>query len=429
MIPQVYGEYLLTSRLVERSMAEVFLAVRLGDRAGRIVVLKRAPIDEPASGSIAESLRREAEVLGGGNIDGIAALVDSGELAGLPFVVLEHVKGQPLDAILAAGPIDRQAAMLLGRDVARALAALHARGWVHGDVTPSNVIVDEAGEATLVDLGIARRIGETREMPAGKPGYASPEAAIGKPASASDDVYGWGTIVAECITGARLFRETDLAEAAARRSQLPLPVEETALLASALSLDPSGRPTAAKIVESIAPEHDKRRILADAVLSAELRAGSDAQQRPSDDHGVAQTTSDPAIARMVQASSVRPPASSGLGKRALLVIASLVTSAALVGGYFVGRRTARHKEDASLSLPQLPPRAEVKLDGRTLLGAGSTRQIPIDPGSHKLTIQLGKKEAREYEFAAEPGEHVVLVVVPMNRATGTGKAGRNDPGE
>lgn len=420
-VPQVFGDYLLTSRLALRSMAEVFVAVRLGDRSGRLLVLKRAPFDEAPSGAIAESLRREIAVLDGEAIAGVVKMLDHGEIGGLPFIVLEYVKGQPLDALLSLGPMDKAAAIVVGRDIARALSALHARGWVHGDVAPSNIVVDDAGEATLLDLGIARRIGEPREMPAGKPGYASPEAAVGKPARPSDDVYGWGTVVAECLVGGRLFRETDLAEAAARRSHLPLPIEDDELLASALALDVAVRPTADGIVAALKPDPEGRRVLASAVLSAELRTEDDASERVSSEPLLTSTASDPAIVRMVEASSDRPRAGSpkaNAGKKSLrwiLALASVLVGVALVGGFFIGRRTARHDVQTKMTLPQIPPRTEIQLDGRTLLGAGTLREIPIDPGSHKLTVRIARRDAKEYEFVAEPGDHVVLLVVPVNR--------------
>ncbi len=68
-----------------------------------------------------------------------------------------------------------------------------------------------------------------------------------------------------------------------------------------------------------------------------------------------------------------------------------------------------------MSLPQLPARAEVKLDGRTLLNASGASRLPIEPGAHKLSVQIGRQDTREYEFVAQPGEHVVLVVVPNAR--------------
>jgi hypothetical protein len=277
--PQVFGEYLLTSRLVERSMAEVFLGVRLGDRTGRLIVVKRAPLDESASGAVAESIRREIEVLSSGPTKAWSRWSITARSPGCRSsrsstrrVARSTTSSKQVRSIATPR-------MLVGRDLARAIASLHAGGWVHGDVTPSNVVIDDTGEALLVDLGIARRLGEAREMPAGKPGYASPEAAVGKPASPSDDVYAWGIVVAECLIGGRLFREADLAEAAARRSSLPLPVEEAPLLAAALGLEPASRPEASALVAGISADASKRRVLADAafVCGAARRCGRPAQ--------------------------------------------------------------------------------------------------------------------------------------------------------
>lgn len=434
MTPQVFGEYLLTSRLVERSMTEVFLAVRLGDKSARVVVLKRAPLDEAASGSVAESLRREIEVLREGRIDRVTALVDHGEVAGLPFVVLEHINGQPLDAILASGPLERGTTMLLARDLALALASLHAKGWVHGDVTPSNIVIDDAGEATLVDLGIARRTNELREMPAGKPGYASPEAALGKPARPSDDVYGWGVVVAECLLGGRLFRETDLAEAATRPERLPNAVMDVHMVASALSREPERRPAAQAIAAGIEPSHEGRRSLADAVNASQLR-GAGPRSVPARggvgvtkiDLGFAEPVAAKTVGSLVVAARNKGPGSHGphppSSRTSALAIVAIVLSVAMlfgaVGAFFLGRRTganaAKRRETTTLTLPTIPPRAEVKLDGRTLLTPNATTNLDIEPGSHKLTVQIARREPREYEFVAEAGDHVVLVVVPVQR--------------
>lgn len=442
MTPQVFGDYLLTSRLVERSMTEVFLAVRLGDKSARVVVLKRAPLDEAASGSVAESLRREIEVLREGRIDRVAALLDHGEVAGLPFVVLEHVNGQPLDAILASGPLDRKTSLLLARDLALALASLHAKGWVHGDVTPSNIVVDDAGEATLVDLGIARRSNEPREMPAGKPGYASPEAALGKPARPSDDVYGWGVVVAECLIGARLFRETDLAEAATRPARLPNAVMDIRLLADALALEPERRPLAHAIAAAIEPSHEGRRSLADAVNTSQQR-GAEPRSAPArvavgvtkmdagfsapPPHagGAAKTVAAPVVApghKRPGSHGEPPPSARSSAVAVVAIVLSIAAVLGSLGGFLLGRRTAtaaaKRRETTTLSLPTIPPRAEVKLDGRTLLTPNSATSVDIEPGTHKLTVQIARREPREYEFMAESGDHVVLVVVPILRGAG-----------
>ncbi len=145
MLPERFGEYLLVRRL-GGGMAEVFLAVKLGDREGRTWVVKRPRLGERASGLAAQSILRESEVLGDVSAPEIPRLGESGSIGGLPFVVLEHHRGASLDAVVRrSGPIDREAAWTVGLDVLRALAALHGAGWVHCDVAPSNVLLDDAG--------------------------------------------------------------------------------------------------------------------------------------------------------------------------------------------------------------------------------------------------------------------------------------------
>ncbi len=433
MTPSIFGDYLLVSRLVERSMAEVFFAVRLGDRTGRLVVLKRPPLDEPPSGEIAESLRREIEVLGHGPIEGLVRMIDHGEMAGLPFIVVEHAPGRTLDALIARGPLEPEVALALGRGLASSLAALHARGWVHGDVSPANVVAGEGGEVTLLDLGIASRAGHRRETPAGKPGYAAPEAALGKPASFEDDVYGWGVVVAEAVLGARLFRETQLAEAGARAARVPPALERLPIVARALSLDPSLRPAARAIMESLPFDPEATRRLAERVIGADLAK----PHAPSDPGRPAHVTamSIPPEGRAAHARPEHPAPAKPSVRRAVLVAIGLLLFASALGiGVLIGRRSVaerpRPPKEATLTLPPLPARAEVKLDGRTQLSPSPSRQIPIEPGSHRLTIQLSKREPREFEFVAEPGDNVVVVVAygpKSGSQSSTTKSNLTDP--
>lgn len=422
MTPEVFGEYLLTGRLAERSMAEVFLAVKLGDRSGRAFVLKRPPLGERASGVVAESLRREADVLRASSIDGVVGLSDEGEVGGLPFVVVEHVRGVPLSTLLRQGAFETSEAALVARDLAKVIGRLHERGWVHGDITPSNVIVDDAGELMLIDLGLARRIGEARETPAGKAGYASPEAAVGKDATQSDDIYGWGVVVAECLLGAPLFVESDLAEAAARRGVLPAVIGEIAKLKEALGLEARRRPSADEIVAAIeAPPSSARTALGARVGGFEVEPAS---LRPSRRSSLERGPQSQRAALVVAAArpadpivdAQRPAIHSGpspIRRRLLLAVAVVI---AVGVGFFTGRRSERRTIKTSLTLPMLPARAEIELDGKRMIVPEAGRAIPIEPGRHSLSVSSIGKGEREYEFVAEPGDHVVIVTVRMPSA-------------
>ncbi|WP_156339259.1 serine/threonine protein kinase [Chondromyces crocatus] len=270
--PELFGDFLLVQRLARSPMAEVLLAVRLGDRSGRTFVVKRPVLGERASGRAAQAISREAEVLEAVRVPGLPALEAAGAMAGLPYIAQEHVRGVPLDELLArVGRLPSVAAAAVGRDLARALSALHAAGWVHGDVTPSNVIVDDAGEARLLDLGIARHIGERRAEVAGKPGYVAPEAALPGAASTAEDAFGLGVVLAECVLGRRLFPERDLVEAAAR-ADTPREVAtlEQALpgLSPALARRPEQRPSLTVLCERLEQLPVDRGVLADLVARA-----------------------------------------------------------------------------------------------------------------------------------------------------------------
>jgi eukaryotic-like serine/threonine-protein kinase len=157
--PEVFGELLLVRRLADSPMAETVVAVRLGDRSGITYVVKRPRLGERASGAAAQAILRETEVLGAVSSPHLVALESSGTVGGLPYLVLEYLRGAPLDRILAHGALGEAETRAIVRDVLGGLQALDEKGWVHGDVAPSNVVVDETGESRLIDFGIARRKG------------------------------------------------------------------------------------------------------------------------------------------------------------------------------------------------------------------------------------------------------------------------------
>src|SRR5262245_14836801 len=253
-------------------MAEVLLAIRLGDRSGRLFVVKRPLLGERPSGRAAQAIAREGEVLMAVRGEGIVALEAAGEIAGLPYIAVEHIRGAALDVILdGAGALPESATRAIAKDLASALSALHAAGWVHGDIAPSNILVDDAGELRLIDFGLATKAGAKHIEIAGKPGYIAPEAVRPVEATTAEDIYGWGVVVTECALGRRLFKEESLAEAGAR-GEAPPEVAELASsipgLAAALRRDPSARPSVASIIEQWKPLDIDRSALAELALRA-----------------------------------------------------------------------------------------------------------------------------------------------------------------
>jgi serine/threonine protein kinase len=147
-------------------------------------------------------------------------------------VVLETLPGATLAALIDDRRLGVADVALLGRQLASVLGYLHRQGWVHLDVKPDNVVVQE-GRAVLIDLGLATRPGRI-ERGMGTDGYAAPEQDAGGTVSPATDVWGLAATLVECVTGAAPGRQPDLAR---------VPASLRPLLAACLRPDPADRPT------------------------------------------------------------------------------------------------------------------------------------------------------------------------------------------
>src|SRR6478736_835542 len=134
-------------------------------------------------------------------------IYDVGESDGLPYLVMEYLPGGSLDARLAAGRIDRARAMKWLDQAARALDAAHARGIVHRDVKPGNLLLDKDDNVYVADFGNARAAGVDSNTQTGvilgTAGYLAPEQAAGGRATAASDRYALAVVAHELLTGAR----------------------------------------------------------------------------------------------------------------------------------------------------------------------------------------------------------------------------------
>ena len=180
-----------------------------------------------------------------------------------PYLVFEYVEGQTLSALLtqrgALPPIEAVAVIL---DVLEALVAAHASGVIHRDMKPSNVLIDAGGRTRVMDFGIAVRMSDADDsgvvVPAGgTPGYMSPEAAEGTPATPQMDIFSVGIMLTEMLSGQRLIDEADPMRAIYRviHEQLALPENLSpevddglrAILLRALARNPQQRHSSAKV--------------------------------------------------------------------------------------------------------------------------------------------------------------------------------------
>jgi Tol biopolymer transport system component len=213
------GPYEILSPLGAGGMGEVYRArdTRL-ERDVAIKLVSDALAKDPEHMARFE---REARVLASLNHPNIAAIYGIEEREGVRFLVLEFVEGQGLDEVIAAGPLPLPDALDLAGQIAEALAAAHEKGVVHRDLKPSNVRLAARGRAKVLDFGLARDLAEgsgdssaATTSPAGRttagtilgtPAYMSPEQARGKSVDARTDLWSFGCVVYEMLTGRRTF--------------------------------------------------------------------------------------------------------------------------------------------------------------------------------------------------------------------------------
>lgn len=460
--PEVCGGFLLVRQIAESAMASVHLAVRLGDASGKTLVLKRPPFGERPSGRAAQAILREAEVLGEVRGAGLPALEAAGDIAGLPYVAIERLRGASLAKVLGTGaalPIG--AVRAVGKDIARALGKLHEAGWVHRDVTPSNLFVDDAGEAYLLDFGLCARPGDDHEAAvAGTRGYAAPEAATPSGARPAQDVYGLAVCLAEAALGRRIFDEASLVEAAARGDAPPqVAALEGQLpgITAALRRDPAARPSAADFAAGLGQEGE-RALLAERAQApdtasagalprpeAPLQTGAmqqgamqqgavaaqSAVETPHTDmfraapSAVTPTLAMPLASRAFAAAPAPPEGDAGgvlptlrdapepltvrsRGRAATLAIGALLLLAGLTFGFFSGRFTTRIRGGTFAISGTLPKRSECTLDNKKLTFAEGV-PMTVAVGPHVLVITSPKTGKREIPFTVRPGEHIVIL--------------------
>jgi eukaryotic-like serine/threonine-protein kinase len=197
----------------------------------RTVAIKRLHAGLLADAEHAERFRREAMLVARLSHPNVVRLLDRGEDADGPYLVMELVDGENLKARLRReGALDPDEAARICAEVARALSYAHGQGVVHRDIKAQNVLLTPEGGVKLADFGIARLIesegeaGLTKtDMLLGSADYLSPEQADGRPIDARTDIYSLGILLYECLTGVLPFRGEGFVAVAMKHCSEPLP--------------------------------------------------------------------------------------------------------------------------------------------------------------------------------------------------------------
>ena len=189
------GRYRLVELLGQGGMATIYRAT--DTQLGRDVAVKLLRPEYLRDPDFSSRFRQEAQAAASLSHPNIVTVYDYGEDPRGPYIVMELVDGEDLATILRrSGALPPRQAARIAAGVARALAAAHARGIVHRDIKPGNVLIGRDGRVKVVDFGIARAIAEAQlTLPGttlGSVHYFSPEQARGEPATAASDIYSLG---------------------------------------------------------------------------------------------------------------------------------------------------------------------------------------------------------------------------------------------
>ncbi|WP_306600624.1 serine/threonine-protein kinase [Geothrix sp. 21YS21S-2] len=223
------GPYEIISPLGAGGMGEVFKA--RDTRLDRYVAIKVLPEHLAGDARALARFEREAKAVAALNHPNILGIYDFANEGELRFVVMELLEGESLHARLAKGPLSARLATDLAIQLAQGLAAAHEKGVIHRDLTPANLWVTRDGRLKILDFGLAR---QTRrdEGPSithqgavlGTPGYMSPEQVRGEEVDARTDIFSFGAVFFEMLTGRRAFvRSTSADTLAAILQEEPEP--------------------------------------------------------------------------------------------------------------------------------------------------------------------------------------------------------------
>jgi serine/threonine protein kinase len=266
------GPYQIIAAIGSGGMGEVYRA--RDTRLKRDVALKILPESFASNPERLARFQREAEVLASLNHPNIAAIYGVEESNSTRALVMELVEGETLAERIARGPIPIDEALPIAKQIAEALETAHEQGVVHRDLKPANIKVTPSGQVKVLDFGLAKlaepsaaagtapsplSLSPTITSPAlmtgmgvllGTAAYMSPEQARGKPADRRSDIWAFGCVLFEMLTGSRPFDGTNATEVFARIlerepawSALPVstPVGVQALLKRCLAKDRTQR--------------------------------------------------------------------------------------------------------------------------------------------------------------------------------------------
>lgn len=321
------GPYEVVSAIGAGGMGEVYKA--RDTRLDRDVAIKVLPESFAQDADRLRRFEQEARVISGLNHPNILNIYDVGKSGDAPFLVAELLEGETLGHRLLAGPLPQRKAVETAAEIARGLAAAHEKGIIHRDLKPDNVFLTQDGRVKILDFGLAKNVRPesfvatatmaTVDSPApasptaegqvlGTVGYMSPEQVRGKGADHRSDIFSFGAILYEMLSGKRAFKkESGVETMSAILNEDPPELTET---------NRSIAPGLERIVRHCLEKSPAQRFQSASDIAFDLETLS------------GQSATSLGVAAMKSA---------GFNKRLALPLAAALVLLALVAGFFAGR--------------------------------------------------------------------------------------------
>lgn len=218
MVGKTIRNYRITEKLGVGGQGTVYKATDL--KLGRPVVIKVIPPELSAKEANLKRFEREARLASSLDHPNICTIFDLDEVEGVHFIAMQHVEGKNVRQLVAGRPLELRTALLIGLQVADALAAAHNRGIIHRDIKSGNVMVTPSGQVKVLDFGLAKLLDDQEAattgihrtelteigIPYGTATYAAPEQARGDRVDRRADIFSLGVLLYEMLTGTWPFR-------------------------------------------------------------------------------------------------------------------------------------------------------------------------------------------------------------------------------
>ena len=218
MVGKTLRNYRITDKLGVGGQGAVYKATDL--KLGRPVVIKVIPPELSAKEANLRRFEREARLASSLDHPNICTIFDLDEVDGTHFIAMQFVDGKNVRQLVAGRPLELKTALLIGLQVADALAAAHSRGIIHRDIKSGNVMVTATGQVKVLDFGLAKLLDDTEAatagihrtelteigVPYGTATYAAPEQARGDRVDKRADIFSLGVLLYEMLTGTWPFR-------------------------------------------------------------------------------------------------------------------------------------------------------------------------------------------------------------------------------